>query len=232
MLQKTWSMAKKTLTLHIPSTARGPLPLAVLNVYAGDGSDVWRRCCELAHGDVPFALAAVGGLDWERNMTPWPAEPATRNEAPYAGGAGAHLAWILAEALPAVERELASAGIEVSYRVIAGYSLAGLFALWAPWQTGAFARAASASGSLWYEGFLEYAAGQEPIRVPDAAYLSLGSKEHRTPNRLMRHVRERTEQMAGLLRGLGARTTFELNPGNHFQDPDLRMARALLSVTA
>ena len=68
--------------------------------------------------------------------------------------------------------------------------------------------------------------------MPDAAYLSLGSKEHRTPNRLMRHVRERTEQMAGLLRGLGARTTFELNPGNHFQDPDLRMARALLSVTA
>lgn len=57
--------------------------------------------------------------------------------------------------------------------------------------------------------------------------LSLGSKEHKTPNRLMRNVRTATEQTRDLLCSHGVECTFELNPGNHFQDPDLRMARGI-----
>ena len=115
----------------------------------------------------------------------------------------------------------------MAWRGIAGYSLAGLFALWSTWQTDAFLRVASASGSLWYEGWLGFARGQEPATWPERAYLSLGSKEHKTPNRLMRNVRTATEQTRDLLCSHGVECTFELNPGNHFQDPDLRMARGI-----
>ena len=129
--------------------------------------------------------------------------------------------------LSQAEAELAGAGLGVAWRGIAGYSLAGLFALWSTWQTDAFLRVASASGSLWYEGWLGFAQGQEPAAWPERAYLSLGSKEHKTPNRLMRNVRTATEQTRDLLCSHGVECTFELNPGNHFQDPDLRMARGI-----
>ena len=160
-------------------------------------------------------------------MTPWPAEPATRNEPPYEGGAPAYLRKLVGTIVPAAEERLAEGGIAAAWRGIAGYSLAGLFSLWSFWQTDAFARAASASGSLWYEGWLDYAAGHEPARVPERAYLSLGSKEHRTPNRLMREVRDATGATEALLAERGAQTTFELNPGNHFAQTDLRMARGI-----
>ena len=80
---------------------------------------------------------------------------------------------------------------------------------------------------MWYEGWLDFAAGHEPARVPERAYLSLGSKEHRTPNRLMREVRDTSKATEALLAERGAQTTFELNPGNHFAQTDLRMARGI-----
>lgn len=216
---------EKPVCVRAPEGASGPLPLVLLNVYAGDGSEVWRRCAEL--GCPPFALVSIGGLVWERDMTPWSTEPATRREAPYAGGAGAHLDALLASALPAAEAELAGAGVTVAWRGIAGYSLAGLFALWSVWQTDAFSRVASASGSLWYEGWTDYVRRNVPATWPERAYLSLGSREHKTPNRLMRNVRRATEETAALLCEHDVTCTFELNPGNHFQETDLRMARGI-----
>lgn len=63
--------------------------------------------------------------------------------------------------------------------------------------------------------------------TPDAAYLSLGKKETKTPNRMMRHVLEDTRAMEKLLGERGIPTTLELNPGNHFAQTDLRMARGI-----
>lgn len=214
-----------TVTVRVPEGRKGALPVVYLNVFQGDGAEVWERLGEL--GCAPLALVTVGGIAWERDMTPWPAEPATRNEPPYVGGAPAYLQKLVNAIVPATEERLAGGGITAAWRGIAGYSLAGLFSLWSCWQTDAFARAASASGSLWYEGWLDYAAGREPARVPERAYLSLGSKEHRTPNRLMREVRDVTKATEALLAEHGANTVFELNPGNHFAQTDLRMARGI-----
>ena len=149
-----------------------------------------------------------------------------------AGTAGAHLDALLASALPAAEAELAGVGVTVAWRGIAGYSLAGLFALWSVWQTDAFSRVASASGSLWYEGWTDYVRRNVPATWPERAYLSLGSREHKTPNRLMRNVRRATEETAALLQEHGTTCTFELNPGNHFQETDLRMARGIRWILA
>lgn len=224
-LEETFVIGGNTVTVRTPGGKKGALPVVYLNVFQGDGAEVWGRLGEL--GCAPLALVAVGGIAWERDMTPWPAEPATRNEPPYEGGAPAYLQKLEDSIVPAAEERLTEAGVDAAWRGIAGYSLAGLFSLWSFWQTDAFTRAASASGSLWYEGWLDYAAGHEPARVPERAYLSLGSKEHRTPNRLMRKVRDATGATEALLAERGAQTTFELNPGNHFAQTDLRMARGI-----
>lgn len=205
-----------------PGWAGGPLPVIYLNVFRGDGSGVWEACRAL--GCPPFALVAIGGLDWNRDLSPWECEPVTRAGEPFAGGAADYLDVLLGEVVPQAEGELAS---PVAWRGIAGYSLAGLFALWSLWQTDAFSRAASVSGSLWFPGLVEYCARRPFVSRADAVYLSLGKKEHRTPNRLMRDVLARTRDVEALLRSRNVDVTFELNPGNHFSEPDARCARGI-----
>lgn len=117
--------------------------------------------------------------------------------------------------------------------VIAGYSLAGLFALWAAWNSGYFRRVASVSGSLWYPGFTDYIRNNAPKSGcgentgPEKAYFSLGDREGRTRHPLMSRVDACTAEVVERVRSYGIKTTFEWNPGNHFDHPELRMARAL-----
>ena len=44
---------------------------------------------------------------------------------------------------------------------------------------------------------------------------------------MMRHVLDDTRAMEALLVERGIATTLELNPGNHFAQTDLRMARGI-----
>ena len=212
----------KQLTLRMPEGTVEPLPIIYLNVFQGDGGDVWAACREL--DCPPFVLAAIGGLDWNRELSPWECDATVRDGDPFAGGASAYLAELIEQIVPDVETLLPR---PPAWRGIAGYSLAGLFALWSLWQTDAFDRAASASGSLWFPRFLERAAAEPFAGSPRDVYLSLGKKETKTPNRMMRHVLEDTRAMEELLRGRGIDTTLELNPGNHFSETDRRMARGI-----
>ena len=110
---------------------------------------------------------------------------------------------------------------------IAGYSLAGLFATWAAFNSSAFSRIASASGSLWYPKFARFVAERPLTRPIDCAYFSLGSKEAKTPSRLLRNVATGTDEVVVAFRSKGVPTRFETNPGNHFKEPTLRMARGI-----
>ena len=112
-------------------------------------------------------------------------------------------------------------------RIVAGYSLAGLFATWTALNSSAFSRIASASGSLWYPDFAHFVA-ESPLACPiDYAYFSLGSKEAKTPSRLLRNVETGTDEVVAAFRSKGVPTQFESNPGNHFKEPALRMARGI-----
>ena len=106
----------------------------------------------------------------------------------------------------------------------------GLFALYSLYRCDVFSRAASISGSLWFPGFLEYAETQEMERRPDRLYLSLGDREDRSRNPILRTVREHTEQLASHLEQKGLRVTWELNPGNHFMEPELRTAKGIRAL--
>ena len=197
-------------------------PLVVLNTVTGEGGAVLQAVKGMT--DVDFALAAVGNLRWGDDMTPWPAPPVRKGEAPCGGRADDYLQLLTGRILPAVVERLPKAP---AYIALAGYSLGGLFALYATTRTDMFARVASASGSLWYPGFVEYVRTHGPLREPDCLYLSLGDREGRTNNPLMRPVEENTRLLAGHYQGAGIHAVLEMNPGGHFRDAVRRTARGI-----
>ena len=208
-----------------------PVPVVYLHSFRGNGEDVWKACHGL-NDCPPMVLVSVNnpgtGLDDE--LSPWPADGVWKGQAPYKGLAAEHLRWMLEECVPQVETQF---GIRDILPVIAGYSLAGLFALWAAWSSGYFRRVASVSGSLWYPGFTDYIRDNAPkagLREGTSlgkAYFSLGDRESRTRHPLMSRVDACTAEVVERVRSYGIETTFEWNPGNHFDHPELRMARAL-----
>ena len=170
----------------------------------------------------PFTLAAASVTDWDEELSPWRAEKVFRGGRDFSGGGPETLRRIETDVLPAL-RAAGCAGPAV----LAGYSLAGLFALWALYGSSAFAGAVSASGSLWFPGFRDFAAARSFSRRPDALYLSLGDKEARTRSPVMATVEEATRALYEKYRAAGIPCTFELNPGNHFRDPEIRLAKGV-----
>ena len=211
---------QKQITVYSERTES--IPVIYLPVVMGNGSEVYELCREL--GCPPFTLVAIGRLDWNRELSPWACDGTVRDAEPFGGQAAGFLDELLSQIIPQAESTLP---LPPTWRGIAGYSLAGLFALWALWQTDAFDRAASASGSLWFPGFVDRVSTEPFTSKPQAVYLSLGKKETKTPNRMMRHVLDDTRAMEELLVERGIRTTLEINPGNHFAQTDLRMARGI-----
>ena len=213
--ERTVSAAGRQLGLY---GGGGPL-LLLLTGQEGAGA-VYEAARELTAR--PFTLAAFPVEDWDEELSPWRAEKVFRGGRDFGCGAAATLRLLEREVLPAL------GGGETAY--LAGYSLAGLFALWALYESRAFAGAVSASGSLWFPGFREFAEARDFPRRPDRLYLSLGDRESRTRNPVMAAVEENTRALYELYRARGLACTFELNPGNHFRDPALRLAKGIAAI--
>lgn len=212
-------------TLELFGAENVGAPLVVLNTFRSEGGAVWRAC--RTAGCPPFTLATVGGIDWDADMSPWAIPPISPRDTPCTGGADAYLALLEGEILPKAEARLES---PPTFTAIAGYSLAGLFAVYSLYRTDRFARAASASGSMWFPRFREYALAHGMARRPEKLYFSLGDAEAKTSNRFLRTVQTDTEALVAHFRSLGIDTGWELNPGNHFQDGNLRTAKAIKSI--
>ena len=169
---------------------------------------------ELSGND--FHLIAVKVDDWNHDLSPWKAPAVFGNES-FGDGAESTLSEVL---------KLLSDMSKTYY--IGGYSLAGLFALWAVHQTDLFAGAAAASPSIWFPGFLDYMKKHE-IKTR-SIYLSLGDREEKTRNPVMSQVGSCIRSAHEMLEERGLRCTLEWNKGNHFKDPDLRTAKAFAWV--
>ncbi|WP_294490760.1 alpha/beta hydrolase [uncultured Ruminococcus sp.] len=226
MRTEKFSAGGKTVTVHDNNSGR----LILLNNYEGDGS---AELAALKGLDFPAPdMIAVSGVDWEHDLSPFKAPAIRKNEPDFTGGADGFLALLTSAVLPQAEMMLSKKPV---FKAIAGYSLAGLFALWSLYRCDCFDAAASVSGSLWFEGFRTFAERENFMRKPNAIYLSLGDKEAKTRHPLMRTVQENTEALAAHYKKIGINTVFELNEGNHFKDPELRTAKgvaALLSFEA
>lgn len=184
----------------------------------GDAEEIIRRLANLR-----AAVVSVEGFNWNKDLSPWPAKAVFGNE-DFGGEADAFLGILTEELIPAAEQ---ATDIEPVWRGIAGYSLAGLFAVYAVYKSSLFTRAASVSGSVWFDGWMRFAEDTPLAAKVTRAYFSVGAKEKKTRNVRMQPVEENTRRMCGLFRSRGAESIFVLNPGNHFVDADQRMADAL-----
>lgn len=199
-------------------------PSAAIIIYCIGAGEEMTAVAALVR-DLPCILIAVPCENWNRDLSPWPAPPVFRNEG-FSGGAPAFLRQLTEEIIPQAEAVLCAQGIGVPpVRAVCGYSLAGLFALWAAAGTGSFACAASVSGSLWFDGFTAWLETCEEL--PRCVYLSIGDREAHTKNERMKRGQQAAEQTLALLQERGCEAVFRLNPGNHFQDVPQRMADAI-----
>lgn len=175
------------------------------------------------HSPLSPLFVAVPIADWELELMPW-AEPAVSSRPEVGSGAGETLLFLTEELLPALSSLLSSAAPVV----LGGYSLAGLFALWAACQTDRFAAVAAGSPSLWAGDWPAYAA-HNPMMAKQV-YLSLGDREERSRNKTFARVGDRIrDEHQRLQQQLGMEnTTLVWEQGGHFADPAARMARAFV----
>ncbi len=168
--------------------------------------------------DRSFSLVAFKIDDWNQELSPWTAPPVF-GKVPFGVGAQKTLEYVIEQLLLVLqEKEMDS-----SHCFLGGYSLAGLFALWAGYQSDRFEGIAAASPSVWFPHWMEYAAERKPLA--HSVYLSLGDKEEKTKNPVMAQVGNAIRQQEKMLREQGQDTILEWNAGNHFVDSEKRMAK-------
>ena len=260
-------VARKTiisgLSIHTQMSSVAGAPVVYLLGDAADNSPI-----QIPAG---VSLVNVGVEQWEENFSPWCAPRVFAKGPNFGDGAQKTLDTLINQVVPWTESELTE---PPAYRALVGYSLAGLFSLWAgvsqqvargcqhdtatapqlstlalsqpgpsskpgpssqpgtphvntPAAT--FQRIGAVSGSFWFPGLLDYVDQQLNGGAVGLthAYLSLGDREARTPNPQIMHVRENAELLASKLKSAGITSKFELNRGNHFQNVEGRMQKAL-----
>lgn len=215
---KTITIGGLTADLFLPTQCPMEGAIYILDAFRQD----FTKFPDLT--DRKNALVFLSGMDWDRDLSPWPAPPLYPKEEPFGGRADDFLADLLTKIIPEIEMAMPAKPCD---RQLAGVSLAGLFAVYAACRSEAFSRIASISGSLWYDGLTDFLTSHAPSPALTHAYFSLGSKEKNVRNARMRTVETCTATIAALWQSKGIRTYFELNPGNHFADGPLRILKAL-----
>lgn len=193
--------------------------------HTSNEAEKMKEYMDKAAEKLSYNLIAFEPEDWNADFSPW-AAPAVFGKEDFSGKAMETGEWLTKVCIPQVE---GTKKPEERVRFIAGYSLAGLFALWIFLESGLFLGAASCSGSLWYPGFLDYI---RKAKMPENSivYLSLGTKEEKTKNPVMAAVGSVTREIAELLEKKPeiADSILEWNPGGHFQEPLERTGKGIV----
>ena len=237
MALEQWTAFKaggRTVWLCRPGGTAAPEELPLVVLPSGEdaeeelGAIVPLLQTAVANGHCrPFWLACFASGDWDRDYSPWAAPALFAKKPPFAGGGANTLEWIRTTLLPELAARTGGAFTPQAAAIL-GYSLAGLFALWAFYGSGLFGMAGSCSGSLWFDGWAEYAAAHT-APAGSRVYLSLGDREETAKNPRMAAVGDATRHMAGLLAADPnvAKTTLEWNAGGHFNEVPQRIAKGL-----
>lgn len=197
------------------------VPIVYATMYSEAGKTVLEQCEKL--GCSPFHLVTITKLRWDEELSPWAHDPVISESDRFAGEAGRYARCMKEKIVPFIEDKME----RPPYRVIAGYSMGGLFALYAPYVTGLFSAAVSASGSVWYPEFVSYVKSHDFLKKPDAIYLSLGDQESRTRNPVLRQTEAYMKELYSIYQSKAIDSVFELNPGNHYKDAAYRLAKGI-----
>lgn len=180
--------------------------------------DEARKIAELS--PVPFVLATIELEDWMADLMPWADGNISRD--PEAGKRGLEtLDYVLLSLIPELQKRYGPLPI-----ILGGYSLGGLFALWASAQSDTFKAVAAASPSVWIKDWIPFARKHAPMA--ENVYLSLGDQEEHVRNQAIARVGTCLRAQYELLQEqLGPEhCTLVWEQGNHFHDNEGRLARA------
>lgn len=169
---------------------------------------------------VPSVLATVELEDWTVGLMPWWDGNVSRD--PEAGKHGQEtLEYLLSALVPELRERFGPLPL-----ILGGYSLGGLFALWASMQTDTFQAVTAASPSVWIHGWLPFARKHVPLA--EDIYLSLGDREEQVKNQAIARVGDNLRAHYALLQEqIGPEhCTLVWEQGNHFTDNEGRLARA------
>ena len=193
-------------------------------VYWGEMTDcseiiekVLALCKDLRCNFIVFEVS-----DWNSEFSPW--EFRLNKKMSFSGSGRSTLDWLVNECVPHCEKEYDLSG----KRIICGYSLSGLFSLWAFYESQIFSGAISCSGSLWFGDWINYAEGKTAPQN-SFVYLSLGDCEEKARDQIMKTVGDCTRRQFELLcsdRNV-SRKILEWNEGGHFNAPEIRIEKGV-----
>ncbi len=216
-----WKNASADIQARLQIRSRSACPLVVLISHEDSVQPLLQACAR--QGTGRFHLLSIEVNSWDSDLTPWPADGL--EEGTRFGGQASTTAQVLEEQiLPWAEQALPAAP---SCRLLAGYSLGGLFALWAGLQSRVYDVLLCVSGSLWYPGFADWVLETPVPGQLQAVYFSLGKKEVRTRNPALQQTGEIMETLCRHFEAAGRKSTAIWNPGTHFTEVPWRLARAL-----
>lgn len=175
--------------------------------------------------DKDFSLAVFDVTDWNAQFSPWSAPPVFGKDA-FSGKGNDTLRFLEDDFLPEVKSKFPESVV-----FLTGYSLAGLFSLWALYESEKFNGAVCCSSSLWFDKWDEYASLHR-IKSPGTIYMSLGDHEEKTKNKVMAKVGDRTRIQAKILKEDPnvEKLYFEWNEGGHFDKPLKRVAKGIARI--
>ena len=217
-------MNNENITVFYEGEISSDMPIAVIHTFQNEGDKVFEEYRKL--GGRSIVLIAVQADRWNDTLSPWKAKAVFKGSGDFGCGADEHIA-----ELEKLIRDIRQqTGCTDSKCAIAGYSFAGLFALYSVFKTDIFSSAVSASGSLWFCGFREFVLQNDPVGEIDKIYLSLGDKESKTKNHEMSMVEQNTKDIYDCFVSKGIDCTFEMNSGGHFNDTEKRLAKGIFDV--
>lgn len=170
----------------------------------------------------PFLLCNIIVNDWFSLLSPYPHEKVFHGGVDFKGEGNSFLRTLTQEIIPEIESHMKR---KPEKRILLGYSMAGLFGIYASTKTNIFSSVGSISGSLWYPDFIDYLK-THPSKA-DTIYLSLGDKESETKNRFLSRGLACQFEALDIFNRQNKNVLFELNHGGHFIDEEYRIKKGL-----
>lgn len=196
-------------------------PLIVIPSFQNSGLNIKKEIKKIT--DKDFSLLLINASDWNNDLSPYMASSIFKGTSDFKGNADLFLDYVI----KLIKKVVLEENIKPIYKVLVGYSMAGLFAVYTLFKTNEFLKVGSVSGSLWYPHFTEFVENNAVLQGISTFYMSLGDKEKKTSNKIMSQVETNSSIVFERIKPQFNNSKFEFNPGNHFKDEDLRVAKCI-----
>ncbi len=169
-----------------------------------------------------FIVLAFQVNSWDNDLSPWESK---KIKGEYFNGDGQKtLNYITNELLPFFEKKFPE--IKHKPKIIGGYSLSGLFSLYAFYSTDIFIGVGGFSPSLWFEDWNQFTNTNKAKNKDSIIYLSLGDIEEKNNSGHL-SIGNKVKEFYKIVKNDKnvKDCIYEINKGDHYQNIDDRIAK-------